>query len=152
MGACGGSAHLRCSMNIWPTISIRVSAECVVFTEGSRSCRLRPHLYLDADSPTARILSVGEPPAFGPSVGVDLFQEPLRALDYSLLLAAFLRHGLFSLRGGGSFFRLRPRICFVISDSLRAFFRHYHRGVFMAAALASGALAEHITFAHEPIA
>ncbi len=81
---------------------------------------------------------------------VDLFQEPLRALDYSDLLAAFFRHGFFLVLGGG-FLRPRPRVCISVARPLQGFLRHYHRGVFRTAALEAGALAEHITFKSDDV-
>ena len=132
-------------MSFCPTISVRVSSDFVTFTEGARSCGFLPRLYLDSDSPSAIILSVGDPPLTSRSIRVDLFSEPLRALDYSSLLAAFLRQGFFLVRRRG-FFRPRPHVSFVVPDSMRGYLRNYHRSIFSSAALEAGAISVHFTF------
>lgn len=145
---------------LWPHLFVHASLDVVSFQMGSRSQWLVPRLYLDSESPTAQILGVGElaePVATSATassaavVCVDLFREPRLRLNHSALLAAFLRHGFYTVRGG-SFISPRPRVEFTVDPALRHFLRNYEEAVFRQAAIEAGASAEHISFQQESTA
>jgi hypothetical protein len=120
-----------------PTVTVTADIHLVSFLKKDKQWDCAPFLYFTQDQPP-RIHSIGEHPTDRSSLQyIHLFEEPISTFDYSEVLAAFMRHGVFSVSGKGTM--IRPKIHVIITSSLSIYLRGFSSIIFSRAAFEAGA-------------